>query len=235
MTETLPQPPSTQCHAPEAAAPLSACSIGALQVELHTVALSQVDGLDPVIADVLAKNMAHLSVPIDLDAWRPETLRWVYLRSPLVLAPTRKRATYRILGSGLSGEIARRAWGPAAPVPAWVITAPRRIDLACKLDILAAELLGLRAIYGSRKTSVASLDELRQAIAQAGGHPFVGTGVSVFAKAMGCSLGSIAARKPPSKAQDPPAPATRQHRESPAAAPRSPLLARAPGVARRRA
>jgi hypothetical protein len=203
MTETLPHPPATQRHAPEAAAPPPTCSIGTLQVELHTVVLSQVDGLDPAVADVLAKNMAHLSVPINLDAWRPETLRWIYLRSPLVLAPARKAARYRILGSGLPGEIARRAWGPAVPVPAWVVTAPRRIDAACKLDILAAELLGLRALYGSRKTSVASLDELRQAIEQAGGHPFVGTGVSVFAKAMGCSLGSIAVRKPPSKAQDP--------------------------------
>ncbi|UZG46030.1 hypothetical protein [Caldimonas thermodepolymerans] len=171
-----------------------------VQLCWREVPLAAIAGVDPDLDAVLQAHFAQLAHPIDLQAWTPQALAWVYARTPLVLKPRRSGRDYSIIGTGVPLLLWQHAAPGCTTVAAWVIERPARLDLTHKYAIFAAEVMGLCALYGSHRRQLSALYGLWQAlqtrapeVASAAGVLREGSGAA-FARAMGCSTAVISGR-----------------------------------------
>jgi len=97
-------------------------------------------------------------------------------------APQKEDAVYEVLGAGLSWSLAKHLYAPGDLVPAMVIEA-RRISQLDKLDFVAAELLGMPALFNLGKAGPRIRKEIWQHFIDIGHSPTSSTAQSAFNKA----------------------------------------------------
>lgn len=166
-----------------------------LRLRWCEVPRSAIDGVDDDVRSLLEEVFPQLGDPIDLDQWSPQALAWLYLRCALVLKAGRGQKL-RILGTGVPLLVwdhvnaALAVDAKKATVAAWVIESPQRLSLAHKYTIVAAEVMGLCALYGSHRRQLRGLYTLLKRIKARLPKQSVVLRVAngkTFADAMGCS------------------------------------------------
>lgn len=118
------------------------------QLTLQHVQIDEIKGLDTDIEAFLESEDFSLQTCVDFKAWDEVTAKLIYSMAPMVLIQRKKQ--YEVLGSGRAWRAAQAIFGSTEPVPALVLKDAKRIPRTTKLQVLAAELLGLHAEFRTR-------------------------------------------------------------------------------------
>lgn len=159
---------------------------------LIDVALNQINGLDADIEQLFNDLDFSLPAVTDFTSWNSAVARRTYQVAPMVLIQRKKG--FDVLGSGRAWRLAQAVYVPTDIVPALVLSEAKRVPVAEKFELLAAELFGLYAVLRTRPNLPSKLMMVWERLNALGIASIQGSDAKAFARGTGFSLMSLTSR-----------------------------------------
>lgn len=159
-----------------------------LEFSIEKIQLDKIIGAEPFTSNFLAQLDYETDLSIDLTDWKPSVAAIACLQSVFFLV--KRKENYLYLGSGRMLALQRQLHDPHDEVHAFVFNSSR-VATEIKLDILAAELLLVPAIFRTRRLAPQKMMGLWENLMIAGAAPIRGGSARSFARATGFSHNSL--------------------------------------------
>lgn len=162
------------------------------EFSIEKVQLEKIVGPEPFTSKFLEQHDHAIDLFLDLKKWNNSVVTIACLQSVFFLVKSR-RNEYLYLGSGRMLALMRELLGPLEEVHALVVSSSQATT-EFKLDVLAAELLLIPAIFRTRHLTPKKMLHFWDNLVVAGAAPICGSSVRSFARATGFSRNSLKGR-----------------------------------------
>ncbi len=164
-----------------------------LDLELIQIRLSQIQGLDPEIAEFFMAENFNFETVTDFKIWSKDAARWSYQIAPMIVI--KRKVGFEVLGSGRAWRVAQSVFETGDLVPALLLTDVKRIPTQVKFQIVAAELFGLCADFRTRPNLPSRLLDLWKQMNVKGVNSINGDDIKSFSRGTGYSLRALKSAK----------------------------------------